>query len=166
MGWETLAIAGYSALQAKNSMDQGTAAAKAATQEAQYKTMQVADQTVRQAGSLKTSFLQSGLTLEGGPMDVLTQAFNKGQTDIGRIAASANITAKNDINTARTKALQGLAGSAGSAFAFTSFANDFGGGFSSGFDNAATFQTGASLGPANSFYSMGPFSNDPLPWRS
>lgn len=109
----TLAIAGFSVLNAANTANQGTAQAKAAVQQGEYQTQQIADNTVRSAGALKTSFLQSGLTLDGGPMAVLSQAFAKGQTDIGRIATNANNTAKNDINTARTKALESLASSTG-----------------------------------------------------
>lgn len=161
MGWETLAIAGYSALNAENTLKTGKAAAKAAVQQGDYQVQQTADQTLRSAGTLKTSFLQSGLSLEGAPMDVLTQAFAKGQTDIGRIATNANATAKNDINSARTKALEGLATSAASAYSFTSFADNFSSGFSDAFSNPATLQTNAIPG----FGSYGPFEQTPLPWR-
>lgn len=133
MGWETLAIAGFQGLQAMNTMNQGESAAKAAVKQAGYQTQQVADNTVRTAGSLQTSFLQSGITLAGGPMDVLAQAFAKGQTDIGRIAANANATSKNDINAARSKALEGLMSSAaGASSSFFGAADNFGSDVSSG----------------------------------
>lgn len=139
MGWETLAIAGFSALNAVNTVNQGTAQAKAITQQAQQQAQVSADNTVRAGGKLTTSFLQSGLTLEGGPMDVLTQAFGKGQTDIARIASNANAASKNAVNSARTKALEGLASSAGMA----SLGSTVGGAVDSGINSFG--QTAGSL---------------------
>lgn len=141
MGWEALASVGFSALNANSQMKQGTAAANAAITQAGYQAKDVADNTVRAGGKLQTSFLQSGIVLDGGdagsgPMAILSQAFAKGQTDIGRITANANQTAKNDINSARSKALAGLASGAvaGSSFLSTglnNFGTDVGNGMTS-----------------------------------
>lgn len=167
MGWETLVIAGVSAFSAMNTMKQGTAQAKAITAQGAIDAQNSANDTVRAGGKLTTSFLQSGLTLEGGPMDVLTQAFNKGSTDIANIAASANAQSKNTVNAARTKALTSLASSAAGASALSgagSFASDFGSGFSDGFSNAATISTGATPGFSPSY---GPtWQSQSLPWSS
>lgn len=115
MGIETLAIAGFTGLQAMQTMKQGNAAAKAAVQQGQYTIQNQADNTVRAAGKLQTSFLNSGISIDGGPMDVITQALTKGTTDIQRTADNVNTTAKNDISAARTKALEGIAKNAASA---------------------------------------------------
>lgn len=170
MGWETLAVAGFSALQAVNTIQQGNAQARAIDQQAQQQAQNEADNTLRSAGRVQTSFLQSGITLEGGPMQAITQAFTKGQTDIGRIASNANNAASNAINAARSKALQGLASSAAGAAGGASIlsgagdaASGFADGFSQGFDNPTAFQTGALPGDVGGL-SYGPYQPQVLPW--
>jgi len=116
MGWETLAIVGFQAISGAAGMSSANKQAKAITRQGEQEAMATAQNTLRTAGKLQTSFLQSGLTLEGGPMDVLKQAFGQGYTDIGRIKSNADAGAKNVVSAARTKALQGLAsGVAGAA---------------------------------------------------
>lgn len=115
MGWETLAMAGFQALQATNQMNQGTAAAKATVAEGANQAQNAANDTARATGKLRSSFLSSGLTLEGGPMAAISQAFDVGNTNISRIVSNANTTAKNQINTARSQALATLASAASSA---------------------------------------------------
>lgn len=115
MGIETVAIAGFAALQAANTLKEGDQQAKGIVKAAEYQASNSADNTLRGAGKLQTSFLQSGLTLEGGPMDVLTQAFGQGRTDINRLASNANNASKNAVNAARSKAIAGLMTAAGSA---------------------------------------------------
>lgn len=136
MGWEAVATVGSSLLSSRSTMKQGQANANAEIQQAGYEAKDTADNTLRTAGKLQTSFLQSGLSLEGGPMAVLMQAFAKGTTDIGRITSNANTAAKNDINTARTKALQGLStgvvsGSSSIFSGLDGFSTDVGNGLSS-----------------------------------
>lgn len=116
MGWETVAMIGFQALSAGNSMNQADSVAAAQAREGEIKAKSTADDTLRAAGKLTTSFLQSGITLEGGPQTVLSMAFKKGNTDINRIAANADAAAENTVSTARTKALQSLAGSMGGSF--------------------------------------------------
>lgn len=116
MGWETLAIVGFQAISGIQGMSAANKQAKAGIQVAEQNAMTTAQNTLRTSGKLQTSFLQSGLTLEGGPMDVLKQAFGQGYTDINRIKSNADTGAKNVVSAARTKALQGLAsGVAGAA---------------------------------------------------
>lgn len=115
MGWETAVSAGFSLLSASNKIDQGTAQAKAIAQEGQQKDQNIADNTVRTVGGLQSSFLQSGIALGPGTNAVISQAFSKGFTDIGRTTTNANNAAKNAYNSARTSALDTIAGSALSA---------------------------------------------------
>lgn len=165
MGWETLAIVGFQALQGAMGQSQARKEGKAITQQAERETMNIADNTLRRAGTLRNSFLSSGLTLEGGPMDVISQAFAKGRTDISRVAENANAASKNKASAARTKMLSDLGKTAIGAVG--GFASDFGDGFQNGFDNAATFQTGAIPGFApDSFNNMGPYQQGPLPWQA
>ena len=163
MGWETIAIAGFNALSAANTMNQGNAAARAAVQQGEQEAKASADKTVQGVGKLQTSFLQSGLTLEGGPMDVLTKAFAAGQTDISRITANANANAKNAVNAARTKALTSLASSAGS---LGSTFDNFLSGFSSGFDNSVGGLPGWNPGAQPSLTPGGVTTPGILPWKS
>lgn len=109
MGWETLAFAGFEALSGAQGISQAKKQAGAVAREGEYAAQTTADNTIRTTGKLTTSFLQSGLTLEGGPMDVLKQAFSKGYTDINRIKTNADTQSKNIVSAARTKAIQGMA---------------------------------------------------------
>lgn len=142
MGIETLAIAGFAGLNAINTMNQGQASAKAVVQGAQYTIANQANDTVRNAGKLQTSFLQSGISLDGGPMDAIAQAFTQGRTNISRTASNANATSQNLISSARTKALEGIATTAAGASAF-------GGSITSGLDQVGTAADFASDGSFN-----------------
>lgn len=173
MGWEALVTLGAGALNASNTMKQGTAAANAAITQAGYQAKDVADNTVRSAGKLQTSFLQSGIVLDGGdtgggPMQILSQAFAKGQTDIGRITANANQTAKNDINSARTKALAGLAsGAAAGSSSLFSDLDGFSSGFSAGYNNPGAGIPGwSAVAPEHMPGVAYTTSTGPLPWSS
>lgn len=168
MGWETVVLAGFNAMQAVGQVKQGKAEAKAIAREAEINASNVAQNTLRTAGDLKVSFLQSGLTLEGGPTDILTQAFEQGYTDIGRIKSNADASIKNTMSKARTAALTTLAkGAVGQSImsGVSSFADGFSSGFSDGFNNAATYQTGATPGVGNT-WSPPWQANAPLPWRT
>jgi hypothetical protein len=135
VGWETLAIVGFQAISSAQGMGQAKKEAKAKAKEGELAAMNVADATVRAAGKLRTNFLQSGLTLEGGPMEVIAQAFAKGRTDISRIEANANAASKNLVSAARTKMLSGLAGS----LATSAFSPDFSSSFGQFTDNAGAY---------------------------
>lgn len=150
MGWETLAIVGFQALSSAQGMSAANKEAKGITAQGAFYAKQAADKTVQGTGKLKTSFLQSGLTLDGGPMDVLTQAFNKGYTDINQIKTNADNAAKNVVSAARSKALMSLAGSAAGAFGGSSF-GEFGGSGWNGF--------GQELGSAFDSSPVGPFQS-------
>lgn len=171
MGWETLAIVGFQAIQGANSMSAAKKQGQAYAREGERQALSVADQTVRTAGTLRTNYLQSGLTLEGGPMDVIAQAFAKGRTDIGRIKENADARSKNVVGAARTKMIQGLAGaavSAGAASGIGDFAGGFSDGFSAGFSNPDIVGQGLSVGELGTSSTWVPpwQANAPLPWSS
>lgn len=160
MGWETVAIIGFQALSSAQGMSAANKQAKGITAQGAFYAKQAADKTVQGTGKLKTSFLQSGLTLDGGPMDVLTAAFNKGYTDISQIKTNADNAAKNVVSAARSKALMSLASSAAGAFGssgFSDFADNVGSGFTSmgngtgfdlGYQASSDFQQfGGGFGP-------------------
>ena len=162
MGWQALAIIGFQALSQVSGINAATKSAKAVAREGEYAAQQVADNTIRTTGKLTTSFLQSGITLEGGPMDVLKQAFSKGYTDISRIQTNANTEAKNIMSGARSKFIEKMASMIVPSAA--SSLSSFGNAAQNGFNNAATFQTGATPGAGNSW--IPPWQQDqPLPWR-
>ena len=145
MGWETLAIAGFSAMRAVNQMQQGESQANALVKQGEQEAQTSANNTVITAGKTQNSFLSSGLTLDGGPMAALTQIFNTGNTNISRIASNANNAADNAINSARTAALSTLASTAAMAA---------GGGGGSFFGSSESFDSlGQSVG--NQFNSIG-----------
>lgn len=164
MGWETVAAVGFQALQGIQGIKQANSQARGIAHEGEIAAQNSADSTIRAAGKLQTSFLQSGITLEGGPMDVLKSAFGKGYTDIGRIRDNANAGSKNLVSAARTKAIIGLASSSTSAFGSSggfkdigNFGDDLGAGtkslfnggsFDLGFDASQSFrEAGGGFGP-------------------
>lgn len=110
MGWETLAMVGFQALSNRSSNKAAKKQAAATVQEGEYQAGNKARDTLRTTGRLTTQFLQSGLTLEGGPGIAIAQAFQAGYRDIGRITNNANTSAQNIMNAQRTKALEGIGG--------------------------------------------------------
>lgn len=168
MGWETVAIVGFKALGAMNTVKQAKAEGKAISQEAERNALTVADNTVRKAGSLTTSFLQSGITLEGGPMDVIARAFKQGTTDINRISANAYHASKNIVSKARSQAIQDLAGAATGSNMFSSvgnFGTDVSNGFSSmanGTDFSLGYDASQSFRAAGGGFGPGDFTSDGL----
>lgn len=109
MSWETLITSAASGFSALGSVNKGRDEAKAIAQEGTNEANVTADNTLRKAGTLTTSFLQSGLTLDDGPQSILKQAFAQGRTDIGRIGDNANNKAKAAYSAGRSKALDTLA---------------------------------------------------------
>ncbi len=109
MGWETAAIAGFQALSVASKLSQAGAESEATIQQAQNENDNIADNTLRTVGKLKTSFLSSGLALDEGTQAILSQAFAKGQTDILRNTENANRKSSNAYYSARAGALDKLA---------------------------------------------------------
>lgn len=110
MGIETALIIGATLLQAKGQMDAAKDQAKATVREANLVSENKAKETVLKAARLQSSFLSSGLTLEGTPMSVIDDTFNVGIADLNQIKDNANIQSKNLISQGRTQALSTIAG--------------------------------------------------------
>lgn len=125
MGWETGVTSLVSAYSSFEKTNQAKATADATIKEGEYQASNIADNTKRTVGSLQTSFLQSGLTLDSadGASNVISQAFSKGQTDISRTLDNANNSAKNTMSAARTAALTNLGSSLTSMWGAKSGAN-------------------------------------------
>lgn len=68
------------------------------------------------AGQQKTSFLSSGLSLEGTPLAVLSATYDTASADVGNIIAGANRSSKNIMGAARTKAIGQVAGMAATMY--------------------------------------------------
>lgn len=115
MGIETIlfaALTGLSAIskmnaaekQAKQTVREGELVAKEKAKEIRYK---VARQT--------SSFLNSGLTLEGTPNIVIGETFSTGLEDINNIRNNYNTKSKNLISAGRQEAISTIAGGFASA---------------------------------------------------
>lgn len=109
MGWESAVTSGVSSLNAVNQMNTAQAQAQAQVTEGEQKASNQADDTLRAAGKLQTSFLQSGIALDDGPNQIIQMAFAKGSTDIQRTITNTNNQAANTVSAARTAALNTIA---------------------------------------------------------
>lgn len=113
MGIETILFMAFTGLQAvsgmMNAQSQADAAVKQGNLQMAEKAKQVRYATARQ----NVSFLNSGLSLEGTPMDVINETFDTGIKDIQAIGANANAQSKNIIGQARTQAIGQIAGAFG-----------------------------------------------------
>lgn len=110
MGIETaiiLAVAS-TALGAMNTMKQASQQAKAVVKTANINAMNKAKQTALKAGAQQTSFLNSGLTLEGTPMGAISETFKTGLEDIELIRSNANTESKNIMSNARMQVFQSI----------------------------------------------------------
>lgn len=137
MGLETIVFASLTALSAASKMsaarDQakqitrnGQAQADALKVEGELAAKEKAKQIRHAAARQTSSFLSSGITLEGTPMDVLDETYTTGREDIeniGRnyqtsannVVSNANAQAKNTISSARTEVIGDIAGSFGNS---------------------------------------------------
>ncbi len=150
MRLETIALVGFSAIQASQAYNQAEARAKAITEDGKLRAKNKAKETVYSAARLKQSFLSGGLTLEGTPMSVLNETFTTGFEDVSQIATNANRSSNVAIGEGRTKALNSLKSS------FSGFGGGSVGGFGNGFEQelSRTFAPGAtSYGPQSPIWS-------------
>lgn len=177
MGWSTLLFAGLNAFKAVSSMKNASDQAKAITQNAanqaranQMNAQAQSDANIA-AGNLATkerakeirykaarqtaSFLSSGLTLEGTPMDVIGETYTTGLEDLdlmgknyntnsnnivnmaninnSNLISSANAQSKMTISAGRSEAINTIAGS----FSNFDMGSLFGGGYQTGGSYAA-----------------------------
>jgi len=145
MGWETAIFAVLSLASASEQVQNSEKQAAATTAEgdivAENKGKEVAAKTAAQ----RVSFLNSGLTLEGTPMNVIQSTFNTGIKDIRRIGGNYATVADNQISSGRSAAISTLASTA----AMVSM------------PKMPSFNTVAPAAASQ----IGPFDNS-LPWRN
>lgn len=123
MGIETAILIGLTAASAVSSISQANKASKATIREGEIVAANKAKEVKYKAANLTSSFLNSGLELEGTPLNVIDATFDTGLEDIGAITSAYNTKAKNQRAEGRQKALSTITS------AFGSYA--MGGGFGS-----------------------------------
>jgi hypothetical protein len=110
MSGATTAVAiGFAALSAVSSISAANSQAKATIAEGNLATQNKAKEVALKAARQKSSFLTSGLTLEGTPMSVIENTFNTGIEDIKALGSNYNSQSKNIMAQGRTKALSSFA---------------------------------------------------------
>jgi hypothetical protein len=120
---------------ASSSLSQGKKQSQALIEQGNLQAQQKAIQTKRAAATQKVSFLNSGLLLEGTPINVIESTLSTGIEDINQINRNATSAAKNAVGGARNQAIASIASGLGSAAISGAGAMNFGGGasmFSSG----------------------------------
>lgn len=149
----TAIFVGLSAVSAVSQVSAAKQQAKSTIAEGNIVAANKAKEVARKTASQRVSFLNSGLTLEGTPMNAMESTFNTGLEDIGQISQNYNRTAKGQIAAGRSAAISTMA----SAFARASMpsmgsatfgTNSFGGlnqAIGSGFDSQA-------IGPFQGIY--------------
>ena len=121
---------------------------KSIIREGEQTSENLARSTRAKVATQKTAFLNSGLTLEGTPLDVIEQEFDFGITDIERTLENANIQASSAVKAGRAAAIQTIALSAatlGAGGAFSSAAEPLGAGAFSAGTAARTLPSGVTL---------------------
>lgn len=111
MGLETALFIGLNLFSAASQQSAAKKQAKATIAEGNIVAANKAKEVARRAAAQQVSFLNSGLTLEGTPMNVIESTFNTGLEDINQIGANYNTAAKNQISAGRSAALSTLASS-------------------------------------------------------
>ena len=109
MGVETAIILGLTALSAVSTMSAANKKADAEIEQGNILAANKAKETKLKAARLQTSFLNSGLTLEGTPMATINDTFSTGLSDIEQIRSNANNKAKTALAEGRSSVLSGLA---------------------------------------------------------
>lgn len=145
----TAAYIGFSVLKGASEMSQSRREAKAIIAEGNIAASNKAKEVARKAASQQVSFLNSGLTLEGTPMNIIDSTFNTGLEDINQTLSNYNTAAKNKISGGRTAFIGSLA----SGFTGASIAPSIG---SWGDIGSTIFNTSASIG--------GMFNGSPAPF--
>lgn len=166
MSWESDVTAASGFLGAASSFATANSKNTATQQEANYQEQNISNNTQRRAGTLQTSYLQSGIALDPDTAvnGVITQAFGQGMTDITRTQNNANATISNANTSARAAALSGLGATAlklfGNSTAATPGGNQDGGSFlGSFFQTGSTNALGQSIGGALDPSPVGPYQS-------
>ncbi len=114
--FSTLAIIGLTALQTVSQLKQSERAAETAIAQGELDAKTKAKETKLRAVRAQSSFLTSGLTLEGTPMAAIQDIFKTGLEDVEQISTNANRRSKNIISSGRTQALGTLASGVSGSF--------------------------------------------------
>lgn len=115
MGWETLIFAALTGLKAVSQMNAATKQAENAAREGNIVAKEKAKEIRYKVARQTSSFLNSGLTLEGTPQDVIGETFSTGLDDIKNIRAGYNAKSKNFISQGRSEAIGTIASGFGAA---------------------------------------------------
>lgn len=149
--FQLLALLGLTALQNIQTINQAKKQAKATVREGEIVADNKARDVMRQAARQRSSFLTSGLTLEGTPENVIGQTYDTGLQDVNLIRSNVNTQSKNIIGQARSQMLSNIMGTV------SGFAMGSGAGFESTINKYNPFKTKPSLlGRATS--AIDPFS--------
>lgn len=115
MGWESILTTALSTagdfIKSSQANSNAKNEANAIVAEGNIQAKNKAREIAYKAGTQRVSFLNSGLTLEGTPMNVIDQTFTTGLEDINQIASNYNNKAKGVISAARSKAISSMANS-------------------------------------------------------
>jgi hypothetical protein len=136
----TFLIVGASALSAAQQMSAARKEAKATIKQAEFDADQKARETRYRTARAKSSFLTSGLTLDGTPMSSIMSMYDTGLSDINNITSAANTKSKNILSNSRMSAISSIAKTVGGSFVAPSM------------DSIGTSM--ASYLPENSLYSL------------
>lgn len=121
MGIETIAMIGFSLLQAGAANKQAKREAKAIVESQNIQNKNKALEISRKAANAKVSFLNSGVTLEGTPSLAISSIFNTGIEDINLASRNAETRAKNVISNARNESLANIGKTVIGGFAGSSY---------------------------------------------
>lgn len=125
MGWETIVFAALTGIKAVSQMNAAEKQAKNAVREGELVAKEKAKEIRYKVARQTSSFLNSGLTLEGTPQDVIGETFSTGLEDVANIRANYTNKSKDIFSKGRSEAIgtiasgfgnTALAGSAGSMF--------------------------------------------------
>lgn len=124
MGWETLLVAAVGGLQVASAVQeqkQANKQARATIEEGNIAAANKAKEIRAKAARAQVNFLNSGITLEGTPLNALTGVFDSGLEDIKLLSSNYNRAAANQVAAGRTAMLKGFAGAGMSVLGASSF---------------------------------------------
>jgi len=136
VGIETVAIAALAGGSAMSSLSSSRKEAKGVVRQGELEAANLGQKVIRDVATQKSSFLNSGFTLEGTPTFALTEMLDTGLADVNQIKNNYTSKSKNIIAKGRTDAIKSIA----SAFSGASM-----GGSSLGMANSANTMFGSSV---------------------
>jgi len=122
--FSSIAIGALTLLKAQQQVSAAKSKSDAVIAEASLAATNKRKQVQRKAASQVSSFLTSGLTLDGTPQGVIQETFATGLEDVNQIIQNAKTQSKQIISAGRAEALGSLASGFGSAFASGGLSGD------------------------------------------